>query len=258
MAFDQSTLSAILDSEREMVLTAADRYGPFFINANEFNNILGNGMIKSISADRFVFAIFISQIRKHLTLALFSAVRLHKVQAMMNLRQVLEAGATAAYALANTDFGDFADTRDDGTLDPSQKLAKKRYEWLEKNFPAGSTGIKVMKDGINEVGTHANIVSAQQTFKIDSDAGVFNTPFFDYEDDIFVKTDLWQVANVALGIMDLFYGVNLKYGGIELQESWPDKFKLLADENIRLKTQMQAHDRFKRFDVSPDAGNRFT
>lgn len=31
-------------------------------------------MIKSIDADRFVFAIFLSQIRKHLTLSLFSAV----------------------------------------------------------------------------------------------------------------------------------------------------------------------------------------
>jgi hypothetical protein len=34
-------------------------------------------------------------------LALLSTLRLHKVQSMMNLRQTLEAGAAAAFAIAN-------------------------------------------------------------------------------------------------------------------------------------------------------------
>jgi hypothetical protein len=34
-------------------------------------------------------------------LALLSTLRLHKVQSMMNLRQVLESGASAAFAIAN-------------------------------------------------------------------------------------------------------------------------------------------------------------
>jgi hypothetical protein len=37
-------------------------------------------------------------------LALFSALRLHKVQAMMNLRQTLEAGAAAAFAIAEPEI----------------------------------------------------------------------------------------------------------------------------------------------------------
>lgn len=249
MDFKQSTLDEILDSEREMVLCGVERYGHFYINAFEFINLLGSGMINSIDADRFVFAIFLSQIRKHLTLSLFSAVRLHKVQAMMNLRQVLEAGASAAYAIANTNPADFADTRDDGTLDPSQNLARKRYEWLDQNFTVGSASIKRMKNIINDIGAHANIVTAQQTFKHDFEAGIYSTPFFDYEDEIWVKTDLWQVANVALGIMDLLYGVNEKFGGIKIQDGWSDRFKSLAADNDRLKTEMLWHERLKRFNL---------
>lgn len=253
MDFKQSTLGEILDSEREMVIRGVERYGPYFRNASEFINILGSGIIKSIAHDRFVFVIFLSHIRKHLTLALFSALRLHRVQAMMNLRQVLEAGACAAYAIANTEPADFADVKDDGTLDPSPRLAKKRYDWLDQNFPDGSAAIKRMKNMINEIGSHANIVSAQETFKYDLEAGIFNTPFFDYEDEVFVKTDLWQIANVALGLMDLFYGVNQKLKVIKLQDDWSDKFQALAKENERLKAEMLAHERFKKFNVNPAA-----
>jgi hypothetical protein len=246
MIFKQSTLGEILDSEREMVLRG-ERYGHYHNNALGFINPLSSGMIKSVDADRFVFAIFLSQIRKHLTLSLFSALRLHKVQTMMNMRQALEAGACAGYAIANTDPADFADVRDDGTLDPSKKLTRKRYDWLDQNFPDGSASIKRMKATINELGTHANIVTAQQTFKHDLEAGIFNTTFFDYEDEMSVKTDLWQIANVTLGLMDLFYGVNQTLGVIKLQDGWSDKFQALVKENERLKVEMLAHERLKKF-----------
>jgi hypothetical protein len=68
MDFKQSRIGEILDSESEMVIRGTDRYGPYFINASEFNSMLLNGMIKSIKADRFVFTIFLSQVRKYFTL----------------------------------------------------------------------------------------------------------------------------------------------------------------------------------------------
>ena len=247
MDFKQSTIDDILDSEREMVLRGAERYGAYFGNAIAFTNLLGTGMIKSIKGDCFLFAVFVSQIRKHLTLALFSALRLHHVQMMMNLRQVLEGGACAAYAIAHTDPADFVDAKSDGTLDPSQKLAKKRYDWLNENFPAGSEGIKRQKESINEIGAHANLVTAHQTFKPDFESGQFHTPFFDYEDEVHVRTDLWLVANISLGLMDLFYGVNEKLAVIQLQDSWRENFQKLAAENDRLKDEMLAHERLAKY-----------
>jgi hypothetical protein len=140
----QSNMGEILESEKLMVERAGQRYGEHFINAAEFNRLL-QGFIKSIDGDRITLAIFLSQVKKHHTLALFSVVRLHHVQAMMDMRQVLEAGACAAYAIAHTDVADFADTDEDGILDPSQDLAKKRYRWLDDNYQKSSQAIKNMK-----------------------------------------------------------------------------------------------------------------
>jgi hypothetical protein len=64
---------------------------------------------------------------------------------MMNLRQVLEAGASAAFALAHTETHHFADEDEHGLLDPSQALTKKRYRWLDQHYPDKSRWIKDTK-----------------------------------------------------------------------------------------------------------------
>ncbi len=245
MEFKQSTFGEIIDSEREMFLTASERYGDFFINASEFN-ILLNEFIKSVDPDRFIFAMFLSQIRKHTTLALFSAVRLHHIQAMMNLRQVLEAGSCAAYAIANIEKSGFADIDENGFLDPSQKLTGKRYKWLEENYPAGSTAIYNMKNSINNSSAHANIVYAHNNFSFDEKTGKFSTPFFDKEDEFWVKTDLWQIGNIIMGLTDLFFGVNKDLDVIKFTDDFVPRLKDLEKENHRLKAMMMETDRFKK------------
>lgn len=130
MEFKQSTFEEINQSELEMFLSASDRYKEYFINASDFNALL-NECIKSISANRYIFAMFLSQVRKHATLALLSSVRLHHIQSMMDLRQVLEAGSCGAYAIANIKDSDFADLGEDGILDASQNLTKKNTSGLK-------------------------------------------------------------------------------------------------------------------------------
>ena len=201
MEFKQDTIGDILTSEHEMVLHGAECYGDYFINASEFNHLLQQ-FIKSVDPDRFIFAMFLAQIRKHHLLAHFSATRLHHIQAMMNLRQVLEAGSCAAYAIANPDQTGFTDIDENGIADISQDLTKKRYKWLEDNFKKGSDTIKNMKGTINDSTAHSNIVYAHNNFRFDGDQGKFVTPFFDIKDDYLVKTDLWQIGNIAQKIID--------------------------------------------------------
>lgn len=124
-----------------MVLAAPERYGKYYVTALDCSILLSHSP-KSIDQDRWIFGSFVSQAKKHHLLALFSTVRLHKVQAFMDLRQTLEAGANAAFAIANPNHADFVDADKHGILDPSQELAKKRYAWLDKNYPAGSSAIK--------------------------------------------------------------------------------------------------------------------
>jgi hypothetical protein len=118
--------------------------------------------VKSIGRDHETFGRFLSQVAKHHLLAVFSTVRLHHIQAMMNLRQVLEHGACAAFAIANPDPAHFASITAEGTLDASKKLTDKRYKWLDKQFPKGSSQIKEMKEMINNSTAHANIAYTNQ------------------------------------------------------------------------------------------------
>ena len=58
--------------------------------------------------------------------------------------QIIEAGAAAAYAIANPDPEHFATADAQGIIDLS-KLTDKRYKWLDDNFPDRSAAIKEKK-----------------------------------------------------------------------------------------------------------------
>ena len=247
MEFKQTTIGDIIESEREMVLTGAERYGEYFINASEFNALLNN-FVKSIDdPSKFIFVAFLSQVRKYYTLALFSAVRLHHIQCGLNLRQVLEAGAWAAYAMAYGDRDKFCETDADGILDIPKKLKTARDDWFNQNFKIKSDELKKLKGLINKSVAHANIVYAFQNFEMKpvNDPG-FHTPFFDFDDEYKVKNDLWFIANIALGLMDLFCGVNQQYKVFQLVDNFNVRFKQLVDQNNKLKLEMMEHPRFKK------------
>jgi hypothetical protein len=93
MTYRQSILEEIIDSERAMIVDAPKRYGPRYKHARATTVYL-TLCIESIEIDRAdMFGRRFSLMKKYHILSVFSALRLHKVQAMMNLRQVLEGGA---------------------------------------------------------------------------------------------------------------------------------------------------------------------
>lgn len=233
----QDTIGDIIDSEKSMILDAAEKYGKFFVNASEINHLL-NEFIKSVDPDRYFFAIFLSQIKKHHTLALFSAVRLHHVQTGMNIRQVLEAGSWAAYAIANTEKEKFYVEEEDGSMSYPKKLKLQKNSWLDQNFSDGSEVIKRNVNNIGSTTAHSNIVYAQKNFKFNFESGIFETPFFDYEDDFHVKTDLWYIANVGYGLMDLFYGINKKFGSIKFADDFLPRIQEQKRVNDLLRLEM--------------------
>jgi hypothetical protein len=100
--FKQSRISDIIESERLMALSAPERFGYFHDNAMGTNYLLQNGIV-GVPYHRSLFARWGSQLKKYHLLAVFSFVRLHQVQGLMNLRQVLEAAVDAAFAVAHPD-----------------------------------------------------------------------------------------------------------------------------------------------------------
>jgi hypothetical protein len=132
----QKTIGEIIGSERLLVLEAPERYGAFYTNALDASVFLSH-FIKSLDPDRFVFGRYYSQVKKHHLLALFSTVRLHQVQSTMDLRQVLEAGSCAAFAIVNPDPSHFVTEDKNGLLNSSQKLTGNAYKVARSELSAG-------------------------------------------------------------------------------------------------------------------------
>jgi hypothetical protein len=240
----QSTIEEIADSEARMVHSAPDRFGDHY-GAAWLSSILLSRCVVSIDHTRMHFGRFLALTKKHHSLAVLSLVRLHKVQAMMNLRQSLEAGCAAAFAIANPEDEHFFKLDERGLVKSPQKLADKRYRWLERNFKSRSDIIKEKKDSINNNHSHTNIVSSDSVFQIDDTGALANSPFFDIEDDHLVKCDLWLTATIALELADWFYGVNKGLNVIEFMPGFGDAVQSLATKTNALRETMIETDRYK-------------
>jgi hypothetical protein len=182
-------------------------------------------------------------VKKHHLLAVFSTVRLHEVQSTMNLRQVLEAGSCAAFAIANPDPRHFVTTDSQGVLNASQRLMARIYKWLDEKYPDGSKSIKSIKALINASTAHANLAFTGSNFK-EKDGGI-SSPFFDFEDPYFIKTDLWRIGNIAISLLDLYYGVNQNLGVVKFVDDFRDKFDALVVQSRAIHAEMTSTDRYK-------------
>ena len=242
MDLEQKTIGDIIESERWLVIAAPDRYGAFYTHALDASMFLGS-FIKTLDPDRFVFGRYHSWVKKHHLLALFSTVRLHQVQATMNLRQVLEAGSLAAYAIANPEPSHFVTEDKNGLLNPSPKLTGIIYKWLDHRYPESSQSLKQMKDLINASTGHANLVYTGSNFRVVDNE--ISSPFFDIEDDYVVSRDLWRIGNIAINLLGLFYNVNENVGSIKLVEDFLQRLDALTDQNKALHAEMTSTDRYK-------------
>jgi hypothetical protein len=237
----QSTLPDIIETEHRLAMTAAERYGEYYKHAEAATSFISL-FPKSVPPTLPIFARFWSLTKKHHLLALLSTVRLHGTQAMMDLRQTLEAAVCAAFAIVHTDPALFADTTAVGTLDSSQALSRRRYRWLDDNFPDASRYIKDHKDRINNSTAHANIVYTHRIFELR--ATEYNLPFFDIEDEYHTCTDLYTIGAIGISLMDLFYGVNDRHGRpVEFVEGFEQRLLSLNAQSAALQKEMLADPR---------------
>jgi hypothetical protein len=103
-----------------------------------------------------------------------------------------------------------------------------------------------MKQQINLEAAHANLISAQANFRTDYDKGWFAAPFFDIEDEYFVKIDLWRIGSIAITLLDLFYGVNTGRDVIKFVDNYVPVFHQLAAKDAALRGEMVSSDRYKK------------
>lgn len=246
------TLNEIIEEEHEKLLAAKSKYGEVFIHTiavyslidKFFNGYHGNGDI---------FLRFYTTNKNFYLLTLFSLVRLHHVQASLDLRQFIESGFNAAYAIAYNDVKHFAVVDEFGLLDPTDTLKKKRYKWFEENYTKISSDLYKIKEPV-QFSTHSNVVDTERNINYDfrSTESTISTLFFDKDDDYHIKTGLWQLANTGLGILGLIYEVNRDYNALVLLDNFVEIHAELMKKNEEFKNMFMKTNRFKRADKIAD------
>src|SRR3990167_755910 len=227
----------ISKAENKLIQDAKSKNDDFFLHA-QYSVDFTHSFLKEVEPSSFYFLVLLSSFQKHIILAFLSAIRLHHIQANLDLRFASEASAWAAFAIGNNDTEKdkqkFAAVDDGGALNPRKNLKKEMYTWLDKKYEKGSAALKKYKDQTNALSSHANIVDAHRTFSGFVD-GKFKTQFFDNAEDRHIKTDLWAVANLVMGSLDLFYGVNRDFSIFQFSDDFLEKMQILKAENDRLK-----------------------
>ena len=127
-AYPQSSIEEIVDIERAMLGDGEARYGRVFRHALRSTVCLAL-CVETIDADPSdIFGRLFSLLKIHELLALLSSLRLHHVQAMMNLRHVFEVGAASAYCVAIPEVADFVDIDEFVIMEAAKGLTVIRYK----------------------------------------------------------------------------------------------------------------------------------
>lgn len=107
--------------------------------------------------------------------------------------------------------------------------------------------LKRLKKTINESCAHSNAIYAFQNFELGKEVRRFEFLYFDKDDSDLVKGDLWFIGNVAMGLMDLFYGVNQGRNLITFSSDFVARLKQYEVIGNKLKNEMLSKERFSRF-----------
>lgn len=243
------TLTEIIEGEHNKTLNALNKYRENFAHNLRIFQLLEN-FLTEFKAPQDIFVRFYYSVRNFYLLTLFSTIRLHHVQSSLNLRQLIESGTDAAYSIAFPDVEEFAKTDEFGIMDSTKSLKNKRYEWLNKNYPATSKAILKIKEPV-QVSSHSNLVDTNRGYKFlfSKEDTQIQVSYFDFEDDYIEKAALWQLANTTLAIMGLWYEVSQSYKGIEVILNFAKKHSELMNENQKLKDGITQTVRFKKADT---------
>lgn len=232
-------------TENKLVINAQRQYGHIFDNARNLVSLIWN-FPKEVKREGWIFISFLSQVQKFLTLSLLSTIRMHDVQTNMMLRQVLESGVLACYALYNTKLESFGYINNStGLVHENTKATETAYKWLENNYKTYSDKIKYMKGKINELFAHSNMINTTNNFEFkDSEMTVL---FFDKPHDIITQQRLWWIANISFGLLDLFSKLINDFPLIKLGDDFTTEMQVLGAENERIKQELMNEPRFAKW-----------
>ncbi|TAK95079.1 hypothetical protein EPO05_05210 [Patescibacteria group bacterium] len=231
-------------AENQMVMQAAQDYGDYYRHARAMQLLLW-GFIKEATPRTVSYNLFLGEVRKVSVLTLLAIVRLHASQSQVNLRMLLESMVLSAYALEHDDITEYYEVGSDGAALVKEQASDKAYKWLEKNYQEESKFIKMMKNNINSLWSHSNVLHGSLNTKVVK-PGSFVQTFFDNKDIYHINGFLWNYGNIHWMYLRLVEKINESKKELILIEDFRKRMITLGQENENQKRQLMSSERYKK------------
>ena len=237
------TLFDFANAENQLTRLNHGRAGDYAHFA-EASTAMFASTITHVPRSHYLFMGVYSMVRKHLVLAVLSALRQHKVQTALNLRQAIEGSVAMFYLIATPEPVDAETVGDDNKF--AEKLNEKARKWLKANYSDHSDKLKSFKDDINATDSHSNIVNSYATFDYTSlDRAFSENLFFDRDDEDILLISLWNIGHITTHIIGTFGQVVTDHEGPTLTTDIDERITWLAKENDRLLALIQSKPRWQ-------------
>jgi hypothetical protein len=242
------TLIDISKEDDRLIGEAKIKYGKIYDNTENLVFFLWD-FLKSAEADAWIFASFLSQVRKFAILSLLSTIRKHNAQSLMDIRQIFEASVLATYSLHERNDTTYYYKDKNDVAYVKENVRAKAYKWLGDNYKNHSDTIKNQKQIINNMWTHANILLTPLNFRLEGEEK-FLSSVFDNEDDFQAKNNLWFLANSCWGLLDLFAREIIKTKMAKLSDDFVLKMQQFGKDNEFLKKELTADPRINKWIIA--------
>lgn len=253
MILKSLTLLDLVIEENTLLLKAQQKYGELYKHTVDVYSLMSSfftGYMGKFDQGIDIFLRFHTEMRNFYLLSMFSTVRLHAVQSSLNLRGFIEASCNTAYSIAKPKYKDFVETDEMGILDPSDDLRKKRYKWLDDNYPDRSSDLRKIKKQV-QFNSHSNLVNTYRNLKHIFEKNKLpktNTLFFDFKDQYLTRKSLWQLSNTGLACLNLIYEINRDYKKITLIDNYEEVHSKIMATNLKFKELFIKTNRYRKAD----------
>lgn len=197
--------------------------------------------ILAFNSERMLFEGFFIHAKKMARLSLMSALRQHRVQMNLNLRQLIEATSHFAYFAHNTEFPTTWAAKGSSAADlfkSNDAVTKEVYRWIEQAYPEFSSDFVAYKRQLNRATAHATIISTG--WMIDFEAGRYIDQFLDSSSELDCKIGLHTAGQIVTlsGMMVQYLARDV--GGFTVNSNLAGRLNLLQSTSDDLRAELAA------------------
>jgi hypothetical protein len=233
------TTFAVLAEQEDRAAAALRQLSPDYVAFLEDAVDAFTGSVLAFDGERMLFEGFYIHAKKMARLTLMSALRQHRVQLNLNLRQLIEATSHFAYFAHNTDFPTMWAAKNASSADlfkSNDTVTREVYRWIEQTYPAFTGDFVAYKRQLNRATAHASIISTG--WMIDFEAGKYVDQFLDASSDVDCQVGLHTAGQIVTLSGYMVHHLSRDVSGFTVNDNLRQQLALLQATSDDLRARL--------------------